>query len=192
MKKSAILLAEGFEEIEALTVVDILRRAGVKCDMCSLNGEMVSGSHDIKVKADIMFNTAYLNEYDVLILPGGMPGAANLRDNEGVIEIVKSFYKQEKIIAAICAAPIVLERAGIIKGSNITSHPSVKESLGDSLYCEEIVKEDGNIITSRGPATAIYFGLAILEKLGLNEKIMELKKGMLLYFVENKIRDTQI
>lgn len=192
MKKSVILLAEGFEEIEALTVVDILRRAGVKCDMCSICGEMVSGSHGIQVKADIMFKAADLNEYDVLILPGGMPGSANLRDNEGVIETVKSFYKQEKIIAAICAAPIVLERAGIIKGSNITSHPSVKDSLGNSLYCEEIVKEDRNIITSRGPATAIYFGLAILEKLGLNEKIMELKRGMLLYFVENKIRDTEI
>lgn len=188
MKKAVILLADGFEEIEALTVVDVLRRAGIECCMCSMDKIMVSGSHKIEVKADMLFENADFSQYDILILPGGMPGAANLRDNLRVVELVRVFHDEKKIIAAICAAPIVLERAGIIKGCCITSHPTVESQLCGCTYRDEIVAEDNNIITSRGPATSIYFALRIVEKLGLSDKAAELKKGMMLEFVENKIK----
>lgn len=186
MKKAVVILADGFEEIEALSVVDVLRRGGVVCDMCSIAGRNVTGSHGIKVTSDTVFKDTDFQGYDVLVLPGGMPGASNLRDNDDVIEAVKMFESSGKIIGAICAAPIVLYKAGIINGKDVTSHPSVQNQIKECRYVEEIVAEDGNIITSRGPATAIYFALAILKRLGLGDKAAELKKGMMLNFVEQK------
>ena len=121
MKKVAVMLANGFEEIEALTVVDIIRRANITCDMFSISGMEVKGAHDIVVKADKLISEE-VKEYDVIVLPGGMPGATNLRDNEEVIDLVKWFNDNKKIVAAICAAPIVLGKAGIIEGKKVTSY----------------------------------------------------------------------
>ncbi|MDD3225047.1 MAG: DJ-1/PfpI family protein [Clostridium sp.] len=187
MSKVLLFLADGFEEIEALTVVDVLRRADIKCDMCSIKDEFVDGTHGIKVKADLNLNGVKTEEYDAVVLPGGMPGAENLRQNKSVIETVKKFNEDKKIVAAICAAPIVLNEAGIIKNKVITSYPDFKDKLTCKKYVEEKVFEDGNIITSRGPATAIYFALKLVEKIDCLKTSEKIKSEMLLNFVENEL-----
>lgn len=177
MKKVAVMLADGFEEVEALTVVDIIRRANIKCDMVSISNIEVKGAHDIVVKADKIISEE-VKEYDVIVLPGGMPGATNLRDNEDVINLVKWFNDNNKIVAAICAAPIVLGKAEIIEGKNITSYPGFESELTKGNYKENHVVVDGNIITSRGPATAMLFAYKILELLQC-DKWKDLSEGML-------------
>ena len=164
MKKVAVMLADGFEEIEALTVVDIVRRADITCDMVSISGEEVKGAHGIVTKADKLISDA-IKEYDAIVLPGGMPGAANLRDNNKVIGLVKYFNENNKIVAAICAAPIILGKAEVVEGRNVTSYPGFEDELSKGNYLEEHVVVDGNIITSRGPATAMLFAYKILELL---------------------------
>lgn len=184
-----LFIAEGFEEIEALTVVDILRRADIRCDMCSINGSYVKGAHDIEVKCDIVIDEIDKNEYGAVVLPGGMPGAKNLKENKKVVEIVKDFYKNNKIVAAICAAPIVLKEADIHSGHKITSYPGFREELMDHCtYMEDVVVEDENIVTSRGPATAIYFGLKLVERINGKNKANNLKEEMLLNFVEKSAK----
>lgn len=187
MKNSVIFLANGFEEIEALTVVDILRRANLKCDMCSIEDTYVTGSHGITVKADLIISDINSEDYNCLILPGGMPGAKNLKENIEIIDLVKSFNKTGKLVAAICAAPIVLKAADIIEGRKITSFPGVKSQLTGCDYQEEIVIQQDNLITSRGPATAIQFALQLVKNLSGEEASEKLRKDMLVDFVENKI-----
>lgn len=187
MKKAIVLLGKGFEEVEALTVVDVLRRGGIHCITCSINGEdEVLGSHSIHVKANNILEKVDVDKYDALVIPGGMPGAANLRDSERVIELVKKLNNENKLVAAICAGPIVLGRAGILNGKKVTSYPGYEGELGDVEYCEEIVVQDDNIITSRGPATAMYFSFKILENLADKETVEQLKEAMLVNFVESK------
>ncbi|KXT74100.1 DJ-1/YajL/PfpI superfamily [Streptococcus sp. DD10] len=164
MKKVALLLATGFEEIEALTVVDVLRRASISCDMIGFENE-VTGSHGICIQVDRLFEVG-LHDYDMLVLPGGMPGATNLRDNPRVIETLKQFELEEKYIAAICAAPIVLDQAGILKGKSFTCYDSVKEQISDGIYQKETVVKDRKLITSRGPATALAFSYELVTTLG--------------------------
>ena len=177
MKKVAVLLAEGFEEIEALTVVDIVRRAGITCDMVSIYKIDVTGAHGIVVKADKCINDD-LREYDLLVLPGGMPGARNLQNNQNVIDMVRYFNENNKIIGAICAAPIVLAKADIIKNKNITSYPGFDEELKGCIYKEDHIVVDGNIVTSRGPATAMAFSYKLLEMLG-SDSYTDLKESMM-------------
>lgn len=178
----AVILAEGFEEIEALTVVDIMRRAGEHCDMVGIKGLDVKGAHNIKVEADVILSEK-IKKYDLIVLPGGMPGSKNLKNNTDVIDLVKYFDNQNKLIGAICAAPIVLAEAGIIKGKDITSYPGFEEELiGSNYKTEENVVVDGNIITSRGPATAIEFSYKLLELLG-NESYKMIREGMMYNFL---------
>lgn len=179
MKKIAVFLAEGFEEGESLFVIDVLRRAGFQCDSVSIDKEIVKGAHDISLKADKIISDEIKN-YDMIVLPGGLPGATNLRDDERVIELVRYFDKvPEKFVASICAAPMVLERAGIIKGRTITSYPGEKytDLLKEANYVEDIVAIDEHLITSRGPATTLPFAYAIVDALGGDSSV--LKKGML-------------
>lgn len=179
MKKLLVMLADGFEEIEALTVVDILRRANVKCSMCTLEEKEVRGTHDIKVIADISIDNESVKDYDGVILPGGLPGATNLRDSEKVLNLIRDYNKKDKLIAAICAAPIVLSEAGLTEGKAITSYPGFEEQLGNCLYKEDLVVRDGNIITSRGPATAMLFAYEILNYFGYKKEAENLYEGML-------------
>ncbi len=179
IKKAAMLLATGFEEGESLLTVDILRRAGITCDIVSVEKTpAVKGSHDIVVQADKMLDDSTYG-YDMIVLPGGMPGAANLQDNASVIEAVRDFDKKGKWIAAICAAPIVLLQAGIIKGRSLTSYPGEKYEplFHESDYRQEPVVVDKNLITSRGPATTFLFAYTIVDALGGDSE--PLKKGML-------------
>jgi len=179
MKKVAVMFATGFEEVEALTVVDIMRRANITCDMISITKENLSvlGSHNIEVKCNKVISDE-LKDYDLIVLPGGMPGATNLRDNEEVIDLIKYFNNNNKLVAAICAAPIILAKADIIKDRNITSYPGFEEELKGCNYKEDRVVVDNNIITSRGPATAMEFSYKLLEVLG-NDSYKSLSKGML-------------
>lgn len=175
MPKVAVILANGFEEIEALTVVDVLRRANITCHMVGF-GEKVTGSHAIQVQADRVFN-GDLSDYDMIVLPGGMPGSAHLRDNEQLITELQKFDTIGKKVAAICAAPIALNRAGLLEGRNFTCYDGVQEQIADGHYHKETVVVDGNIITSRGPATALAFAYHLVEILGGDAE--SLRNGML-------------
>lgn len=179
MKKVMLLLANGFEEGEALFVVDILRRGNITCDIVSIDEKTVTGSHSITVLADKLIQEINMSDYDMVVLPGGQPGADNLRDNEEVISLIKDFNQKNKFIAAICAAPQVLAKAGIIKNKKVTSYPAekYKEILKETDYQESLVVVDGNIITSRGPATTLPFAYQLVEILGGN--CVELKEKML-------------
>jgi 4-methyl-5(b-hydroxyethyl)-thiazole monophosphate biosynthesis len=178
MENVLLILTNDFEEIEALSVVDILRRANIKCDMCSVKNIDVIGAHGITVKADFTIEELDEKNYGYIVLPGGK-GAYDLKDNPKVIELVKSFNNKDKTIAAICAAPIVLNEADIIKGKKITSYPSVKENLLGCEYKEDKVVEDGKLITSRGPATVMEFALKLVENIAGKEEMDKLSEAML-------------
>ena len=175
--KVAVLLAEGFETIEALTTVDVLRRAGVECSTFGTKSLEVTTSHSVTVKADKVLSDEIYN-YDIVVLPGGMPGSVNLRDDENVNEIVKKFYDEDKIVAAICAGPITFGKLGIVNGKNATCYPGFDDQLAGCNYKEELVVVDGNIITGRGPAAAIPFAFEILNQ-AAPDKVNQIKSAML-------------
>lgn len=167
MAKVAVLLAPGFEEIEALTPVDVLRRADIDCQMIGLLGKSVTGSHGITVEADKMFD-GNLAEFDMIVLPGGMPGSTNLRDHEGLIEQLQEAAVAGKWIAAICAAPIVLDRAGLLEGKSYTCFLGQEKTISSGNHCSDIVVVDGSIITSRGAGTSLAFAYKLVDLLGGN------------------------
>lgn len=180
MKKVAILLADGFEEIEALTPKDVLNRANFECDLVSINEDKyVKSTHKVTIVADKVLNEQEdLSQYDMIVLPGGMPGAKYLSENEKVIKAIKEFNENNKFIAAICAAPaLVLSKAGIVKNKKVTSYPGMDNFLTDAIYQEDAVVQDENIITSRGPATAMQFAFKLVEVLG--ESSEGISNGML-------------
>lgn len=169
MKKVIVVLAEGFEEGESLETVDILRRCGIECITASIKEEAVTGCNGIRVLADTLFTKVNLDAYDMLVLPGGMPGALNLKNDENVIQAVRTFMEQGKYVAAICAAPMVLKEAGVSRGRTLTSYPADKyrNLFEDANYVDdEIVVVDHNLITSRGPATVFPFAYKLAEVLG--------------------------
>lgn len=180
MKKIGIFLAEGFEEIEGLTVVDILRRAGIEAVTISIMGKKeITGSHKITVLADALFEKVDFSEFDGVVLPGGMPGTTNLKNHDGVIEVVKKFAEEGKLVAAICAAPSVLGHAGILQGKKAACYPGCEEQLSGAEVTYEEVAEDGNVITSRGMGTAIPFALQLTAYLIDEEKAKELAKQII-------------
>ena len=149
MTKVAVVFAEGFEEIEALSPVDVFRRAGFDCNMLGLESASVTGSHGIQVAMDGVFDGNFA-DYDLVVLPGGMPGSTNLRDNQALIASLQEAAKAGKYLAAICAAPIVLERAGLLEGRKFTCFPGVEEQITSGEHQTDLVVVDGNIVTSRG------------------------------------------
>lgn len=181
----AILIADGFEEVEALTVVDYLRRVELDIKMVNVkNTDFVTGSHGIEVKtdlkiSDLKISDLKLDDCKAVILPGGIPNSTTLRDDVNVIKVIKTLYERGDIVAAICAAPIALERAGILEGKTITSHPSVKEEFKNVNYIEEKVAVDKNIITSRSAGVAIDFALKLVEILKSKKESEELAKSLL-------------
>lgn len=164
MKKSILLiLAPGFEEIEAVAPVDILRRAEIDVTLASLEDDLsVRGKQDMVVTAEVKLNDVINKNFDALVLVGG-PGAQKLKEDDRVIKLVKKFYDEEKIIGAICSAPTILKKAGILDGKKYAAHFTVKDQLPDIQPLPVVI--DGKIITSPGPATAIPFGLALVEAL---------------------------
>ncbi|MBI3754604.1 MAG: DJ-1/PfpI family protein [Deltaproteobacteria bacterium] len=179
MKKVLIPLAQGFEEIEALAVVDILRRAGVEVIMAGTAENPIEGRNRIKVLADASLESVKGQDFDMIVLPGGAVGTENLKKDVRVKEIVERLYKKGRFITAICAAPTVLSAIGITAGRTVTSHPTVRIKLEKEKISDERVVIDGNIITSQGPGTAIEFAFKLVEILLGKEKVSEVNKGVL-------------
>lgn len=180
MKKIGIFLADGFEEIEGLTVVDILRRAGMEAEMISIMGRKeICGSHKIAVQADALYEDVDFAELDGVVLPGGMPGTTNLGAHAGVNETIKNFAAEGKLVAAVCAAPSVLGQAGLLEGKKATCYPGYEDKLTGAEVINEEVAEAGNIITSRGMGTTIAFALRITAYLAGEEKAQELAKKII-------------
>ncbi len=164
MKDVNLFLAEGFEEVEALAVVDILRRADISCDMVSLTGERkVTGARRIAVEADCLFEER--EESRALVLPGGMPGTIHLKEHAGLEEEIKKYDAEKKWLCAICAAPTVFGEKGLLVGKEATCYPGMESGLLGALPVRSTVCVDGNYVTSRGMGTAIEFGLKIVELL---------------------------
>ena len=165
MSKIAVFFAEGYEEIEALTVVDICRRSNIVTDMVSVTGEAnVKGSHGINVEMDKLLSEVDFGAYDCIVLPGGMPGTLGLEACQELMEQVDAFYKEGKMVAAICAAPSIFGHRGILKGRRACCYPSFESHLEGAEVTAGPVEVSGNVITSRGMGTAIPFSLAIVEK----------------------------
>ncbi len=166
-----ILFAEGFEEVEALTVVDILRRAGFSANMISISDSLkVRGSHGIEIQADSVISATEFDKCDMLVLPGGMPGTLNLKKSRDVAAALELMNRNKKYVAAICAAPTVLGEAGLLKDSKATCYPGMEDKLDCSEWVTDEVCVDGRFITSRGVGTAIAFALKIVEVLDSREK----------------------
>ncbi len=166
MSKVAVFFGTGYEEIEALTVVDILRRADVETTMVSITDDRsVTGSHSISVAMDVLLSEVKFDDLDVLVLPGGMPGTKNLEACEALMRQVDAFMEQGRIVAAICAAPSILGHRGFLKGRKACSFPNFESHLEGAEVMDESAVIDGNIVTGRGMGAAVPFALAILEKL---------------------------
>ena len=180
MKKVGLFLAEGLEEIEGLTVVDILRRAGVEVITISIHGKKeVIGAHDITILADTVFEEVDFATLDGVVLPGGMPGTMNLMQHSGVNTVIQEFATSGKLVSAICAAPSVLGKAGLLEGKKATSYPGFEEQLIGATVTTEKVVTDGNIITSRGMGTAIPFALALTAYFVGEENAQELSTAII-------------
>ena len=179
MAKVYLFLANGYEEIEGLTVVDLLRRANIEIVMVSITGEVyVTGSHHIVTKSDAVFEDCKFDDADMLILPGGMPGTKNLLEHDGLDILLKEFHGKGKNLAAICAAPKVLGTKGVLRGLKATCFPGNEESLEGAIVSDDDVVEDHNIITSKAMGTAIDFSLAIIRKLVGEEEARQVAKSI--------------
>ena len=164
MKECYVFLADVFEEIEALTVVDILRRDNIVVKTVSITDNCeVRGSHDIYVRADKVLSQVHSNDAAILILPGGMPGTLNLKECEPLMDMVRQFAQTNRRIAAICAAPTVLGDMGLLEGKKACCYPGMEEQLKGAKVCKDDVVTDGNITTSRGLGTAIPFALELVR-----------------------------
>ncbi len=180
MSKVLVPLATGFEEIEAMTIIDILRRADVAVTIAGLGKKQVAGAHGVKVQADSHIEDMSSSDFDMIVLPGGLPGATNLQKDESVQKLLKDFDEQNKYIGAICAAPIALQSAGVLK-DKYTCYPSFEQNIREDGYESNTdVVTDENVMTSRGPATAMSFALSIVAKLCGAEKSEEIKNQLLL------------
>lgn len=182
------LLADGNETIELLTVVDYLRRADIKIDMVSTTGskDLVT-SHGVRYQADYLLEEINPEDYDGVYIPGGTKGAETLRDDDRVIEIVKKFEAANKLIAAICAGPLVLDKAGVLADKKATSFPTIKQELKNvgEYMDDEIVVTDGNVTTGRGAAVTNYLALRLIELIKGKEAKEEIKYGTQHAAVEN-------
>ena len=173
-------LATGFEEIEALTVIDLLRRAGIEVKSVSITGEKrVMGTHGIPVEADIVYEEADYENCDMIVLPGGLPGADYLGEHEGLVKHIRCFAENDKYLAAICAAPQVFGAQGVVEGKKATIYPGMESCLNGAQPQDEIVVVDGKVITSMGPATAMPFALKLIEVLKGKEASEAVAGGLL-------------
>jgi 4-methyl-5(b-hydroxyethyl)-thiazole monophosphate biosynthesis len=172
--KVMVPFANGFEEIEALTAVDLLRWAGIEVDMVGVVGSVITGVHGIKVMMDKKMNEARIDSYDGIVLPGGSPGYENLGKSKTIVDAIISFNEGGKLVAAICYSPILLANIGVLDNRKATVYPGMESKI--PYPREDKIVVDGNIITSQGPGTAIAFSLAIIEYFMGPEKASKMKK----------------
>ncbi|WP_419771113.1 MAG: DJ-1 family glyoxalase III [Candidatus Marinarcus sp.] len=183
MAKIIVPLAAGFEEIEAITIIDVSRRAGIDVAVCSLDENLdVLGAHNITLKADMTIDALVSTKYEMIVLPGGAKGTENLASNKSIQALLKEFKKKDKLIGAICAAPYALHKAGVLN-KEYTCYPSYENKIRKEGYhpVRAIVVDD-NVITSRGPGTAMCFALEIVKILAGEKKFEEVRKGLLVEF----------
>lgn len=175
-----VFLADGFEEVEALAPVDLMRRAGLKVVLAGVTGMEVTGSHGIKVAADVAASEVDPSSLEAMMLPGGLPGTLNLEKSKTVQACIDACVKEGKLVAAICAAPSILAHKGLLKGKNATAFPSFQKDLeeGGALLSDEYVCRDGQFLTGRGMGVATQFGLALVKALVSEEKAQELRDSI--------------
>jgi len=165
-KHILVPIADGCEEMEAVTIIDTLRRAGGQVTVAGVDSREVAASRGVKLVADCLLDDCLAESYDLIVLPGGMPGAQHLHDSEALAQLLAQQVREGKLYAAICAAPaVVLQPHGFLAGRRATCHPSFQEHLGDRSYADERVVIDGNCVTSQGPGTALEFALALVRLL---------------------------
>ena len=175
--RTFLIAADGFEEVEGLTVVDLLRRAGFVCEIVSLSdGETVTGSHGIRIGADRFFSETVPEDYDAVILPGGLRGTEALKADRRVLSLLQRMHAAGKLTAAVCAAPTVLAEAGLLGGRRATCYPGMEEKLTGALPCTDSVVRDGTVITSRGAGTSIAFALSVIAYLDSGEHAEEIAR----------------
>lgn len=180
MKTVYVFLADGFEEVEALTPIDVLRRAGMQVITVSvMEDRIVKGAHGVPVLADALFAEVE-PEADMLLLPGGMPGASNLDAHNGLGELIMEHAGQGKPLAAICAAPLVLGKRGLLAGKKATCYPGFENFLEGAEYTAAPVEQDGTVITGKGPGAAMDFAFAVVKMLCGEETVRNLKQGMMI------------
>lgn len=181
MKSICIFLAEGFEEMEAMFPLDILRRGGMDVKLVSVTDEKaVRSSHGVTIMADALFEDVSEEDVEMIVLPGGLPGATNLDDHAGLDKLILSFANAGKPLAAICAAPMVYGKRGLLKGKKATCYPGFDKYLEGAEYTGNMVEVVDNFILGKGPGAAPAFGFAILEKYAGAAKAQEVKNGMLI------------
>lgn len=178
MKKVLVLFAEGSEELEAITIVNILRRAGVSVTLAGLDSGALRGSRNVMLMPDSTLDDVLDDDFDMVVLPGGQPGTDNLKADIRVSNLVQRMSQQQKFVAAICAAPAVLAGAGLLDGKQATGFPGTLDQFPKVKQQHAAVVEDGRLITSRGPGTAMDFALTLAERLVGSAKRQEVEAGL--------------
>ena len=189
-KKVALFIENGSEELELIAPLDVMRRANLEVDLISANNEdFITSSHNVKILADKKIDEVNnILDYDAIVIPGGMPGSTLLRDNKKIIEFYQTMYNSGKLVAAICAAPIVLSAAGITVDKEVTSYPGFDKEINCKTYnSEKAVVVDKNVITAQGPAVAILFGYEIVNYLLQDNTADDIKKAMLVPVLKNNL-----
>lgn len=175
-----VFLATGFEDIEAIAPVDIMRRAGLKVQTVSITGEkIVQSAHGVGITADLLLPEVDFPKAEMLVLPGGLPGSTNLDACQPLTQAIKQHFEEGGAIAAICAAPLVFGHLGLLEGRRATCYPGVERELKGATYTAAIVEQDGNIITGKGPAAAFEFGYTIVDFFLGEGASMPLRQGMI-------------
>lgn len=182
MVKAAVLFAPGFEEIEGLTVVDLLRRANIETMMVGVEEKEITAAHDVTIKTDLTLDQLRISEFDALILPGGSPGFLHLQENKTVLSMIRNAFDEKKIVAAICASPSVLAKAGILTNKKATIYPGMEEEIkkGGGTVVDDLVVVDDTIVTSKGPATTMLFALKLIEILKDKQTSTDVENKVLL------------
>lgn len=179
-KRVLVPISKGFEEVEAVTVIDILKRAGADVTVAGVDGDTVTGRSNITMIPDMSLDAALGDGiYDLIVLPGGVPNSYTLRDDERIINAVRTQADAGREVAAICAAPVALERAGLLKGRNATSFPAMESELVSANYTTDRVSKSDNITTSRSCGTAMEFAFSLVRTLFGDEKVDAVNKGVL-------------
>ena len=189
-KKVALFIENGSEELEFIAPLDIMRRANLEVDLISANNEdFITSSHNVKILADKKIDEVNnILDYDAIVIPGGMPGSTLLRDNKKIIEFYQTMYNSGKLVAAICAAPIVLSAAGITDDKEVTSYPGFDKEINYKNYnSDKAVVIDKNVITAQGPAVAILFGYEIVNYLLQDDTVQNISNAMLVPVLKNNL-----